>query len=1129
MKSVRILFAAAALTFASLANATTELPHDSDLSGAIDVAFYEDGAVSSDKIDSFEAQLADAMEENRKILYNYYTQIGGDSPEKAERKANENESTRTYAAARELLGTLRDASGTQSRLIAQRILDLSFALRVEGKDSNLKHTIDQLRAFAKEYSVPGRGANAVESSNLLDPETGRYFTQDELQSIKDGGGDISRYNPPSDGSFWRATNIEETELSASYAPNSPLYQGITIPFPTDWVEFDTIKKSQASPKLNVKRKINGVKYEFKLKLGRELHSERTSAALFSALGFNSDPTSYVRDIKVYLKDSDNRDFRREWASYYGRYDLDKYIKSQGSDQNGEYIVFTEALLEGKPEELLRPGPWGWGSNGNAGKREARALTLLSIWVGNKDLKETENNKLVLRDDAVTGQPFFLIHDLGWSFGQLTAEKPGAFTWDLVKSRSNEKIVFNYRSIQISNAFANFTYDDARWATRLIARLSRNQIEAAVALGNWPDGIGQLLVEKLIARRNQLVQAFDLNEEYGTLSYDRSLSTRDGTVVNGEIRDSELPEYTQDFGHDIRNWLDPFLVVLEQFAITGAIRGANAPFSEFEIDPVVGGVSLPFATKIRVKVKRDVVLNREPTGADDRFLVKDNLQVGVELGAGIAVRGSAAYIRDYTLVFPVASQREGIYNTQHILNLFLPYTPGLARLPKKYTLVTEDYLEGKGSVEFGTGTPIALESEAAIARVYLNRLLVVDKGTSVVNAVEDKSAYTELSIQARAAIGILKIPFMSANLQRGEIDRDYWEIPVQETDSNARFNEALLRMQVLGDTTGITPFATRKNISADFVKRRYAFQLSFLRSYATGYSRHDITQDNGDGTDPVESLQIDTYKDTAWRFFSHGERHYGKAFFLASKNEEGEFVNPILGLNLFLHDRKTSTEELSEYYLNLINTVALDSDFIPITPSSHTRDVKWGETVTMLDILFYKEAIDALLHVTPGEILEAFYEITGQDRNYWDLLERERTPSPDKYFYDKFKSTLWDIVKAQEQKDPEKQMNSLTLALRNSILKMGESFRPEILAVIHKIVGSDNIYLVGRITAPEGIEIAFPNGKPLFNTIGENRYPNARLNNFELGNISDIYNFFETRIVIDEPSPATDNDQPDPAR
>ena len=54
-----------------------------------------------------------------------------------------------------------------------------------------------------------------------------------------------------------------------------------------------------------------------------------------------------------------------------------------------------------------------------------------------------------------------------------------------------------------------TYADARWMTRQIAQLSRKQIVQAVSIGHWPRAAGELLTEKLIHRRNQLVEAFDL--------------------------------------------------------------------------------------------------------------------------------------------------------------------------------------------------------------------------------------------------------------------------------------------------------------------------------------------------------------------------------------------------------------------------------------------------------------------------------------------------------------------------------------------------------------------------------------------------------------------------------------------
>jgi hypothetical protein len=1111
-----VSFVSCAFSVASFGDSS--IPHNENLAAIINNTFLNaDGQVSSEKVERFSAMLKKAMAQNKQLLVNAYRNASGDSVGKAEAKADKHESTIVYQAAIELLAKLSAAQGSEARMIAQKVLDLDFSLKSDPVETDLKHTLDQMKAFAREYFVAKRTPNAVEASNLVS-RPGRFFTQEELRELKQAGSDISRLNPPADASFWQALPIEKVSVTDNYYAISPLYKDVKIVFPTDWVEYDEVKKSQASPKLSVKRKIDGTKYEYKLKLGREVHSERTSGALFSALGFHTDPTKYVRGIKMYLGKSTERELRREWASYYGKYNLDNYIASRGNDEMGEFIVFTEGLLEAKPDELLRPGSWGWGALGNAGKREARGLVLLSIWVGNKDLKETENNKLVLHEKSPAGTPYFLVHDLGWSFGQLTVEKPGAFAWDLVEKHDANKVLFNYKGIQLSTAYSHITYDDARWATRLIARLSREQIAAAVRVGHWPESVGLLLTEKLVARRNQLVEAFGLQKEFASLRVNRKITTPDGVVVEGELKQSKISGYPQEFGRDVRLWVDPIVKAVEKLVVTNAFRAANLPLQSYEIETSVGGGALPFVSKVKLRLNREIALNREPTSANDRYLVRDNLRVGLELGAGIVVRGAVGYARDYTLVYPVATEKEGLYNTQHILNLFLPFAPEKAPLPARYALVLEDYLEGKGVVEFASGASIGVEAEGGIGRVYMNRLLISDKGDGFVRVVEDSSAYTEASFKARAAFGVLKIPFLQANWQSGKMERDYWEIEVSKSKVNENLREALAKLRLTGDVVDMEAFANHKKTRADFVRRRYAFQILGVNSYSRGYNRYKITETTSAGR--TKSLQIERYRDSSWRFFSHGERHYGKAFFLGAKNTEGGFDEPMIGVNMNILDRSTRVEELTQSYLSLLNGVALNSRFIEFSPNLFNRESDWGQLVIMLDVLFYKEAIGELLRATPGELMEAFYQVTGKNQRYWQAVERVREASPEKAFYAGFKSTLSEVLSAQKEKSQSKRMDKLVGAFRNAILKMGETFRPEILATLHKIAGSKNIYLSARITSPEGGEIALPNGKPIYNVMGENRYPEYRFASFDLSEVSDLYNFFDTGIERYSPIPSS---------
>jgi len=404
------------------------------------------------------------------------------------------------------------------------------------------------------------------------------------------------------------------------------------------------------------------------------------------------------------------------------------------------------------------------------------------------------------------------------------------------------------------------------------------------------------------------------------------------------------------------------------------------------------------------------------------------------------------------------------------------------------------------------------------------MLINDKKDGIIRAVEDRSAYTSATFQARAALGILKVPFLTGSLQKGTLDRDYWEIPATDSDSNSRYNEAMLRMQVLGDASGITEFASRRATNASFVRTRQVFQLGSFASTATGFSRYNVRAELPSGA-VSESLQIESYKDTSWRFFNRGESHMAKAFFLGVRNVARGFTDPVLGVNIFMHDRKTRSAELTQSYVGFVNAVALNPEFLAFTPDLFSRGRAWGETVTMLDILFYKEAIEILRTVPHARLWSVFCEITGRSHESWESLDLQREASSDKYYYEQAKNAFWNISDAQKQSNQDKFMEKLVLALRSALASDSESYHPDILATLHRIVGSENMYLAARLTSPEGVGSGFPNGKPIYNVMGVNRYPDAHFANFEPTGVSDIYNFFDTGLAHRVVNPSSVDNPP----
>jgi|GEM_PF-1073169 len=128
--------------------------------------------------------------------------------------------------------------------------------------------------------------------------------------------------------------------------------------------------------------------------------------------------------------------------------------------------------------------------------------------------------------------------------RLSENSVNIFPWEFTRIFA-EHIMLSHGSV---SAFKETTYEDARWAARKIALLTRPELKAIIDQAAYPADIGALLLEKITARRNQMVQVFNLAGELSAsavkLPYDVYLST--GKVIRGEATQEYYPNYAARF-------------------------------------------------------------------------------------------------------------------------------------------------------------------------------------------------------------------------------------------------------------------------------------------------------------------------------------------------------------------------------------------------------------------------------------------------------------------------------------------------------------------------------------------------------------------------------------------------------
>jgi hypothetical protein len=106
---------------------------------------------------------------------------------------------------------------------------------------------------------------------------------------------------------------------------------------------------------------------------------------------------------------------------------------------------------------------------------------------------------------------------------------------------NTQLILNFTDADVYTP----SYEDARWITRRILKLSRHDWEQVVSAGAFPADVGKLLVEKLISRRNYLRETLNLQNEATELPVDPRVSAPP-RLVDGKLSGITWPGYASHF-------------------------------------------------------------------------------------------------------------------------------------------------------------------------------------------------------------------------------------------------------------------------------------------------------------------------------------------------------------------------------------------------------------------------------------------------------------------------------------------------------------------------------------------------------------------------------------------------------
>ncbi len=1018
-------------------------------------------------------------------------------------KAQKADSVVALARCAKLLQKMKSSDRDEVLRLGAEFLEVEGAVRIEGDRVAWRSGIEQGGNFIKRWTLPFHSRADEEATDLYDSESGKFLTPETFN-----GKDLSLYDPDPRTTFWKKPGTSE------------LYKGEDISFPEDGVplEFDEVKYSDTKPKMNVYIKdANGKKKKFKLKFAAEIHADPTLANLQRKLGFEADVTKYVKNVRVNLgKKYTINELSKEIESYYRRdhpklnYKIETFIK-----ERGEFVIFKEAVLEAKPKGVTRAGGWSFSDQGHADLRSVRGLLMVQLWLDNSDMKEFGNNQVLLKGDDT----YLIISDLGKGLGNFIGEKPELYTSQMVSKRSKKGLTFTFRQWATVGIKNKMTLADARWAGRLIATLTRADIEEGVRVGGWPQCVQKIYNEKILSRRNDLLKHLSLigqNDRNGNVIAEIPVSS--DTDFHKVCSPEDLEEATLDFDWNAGVVTKPAFRAafngLTDLAVNAIGQTKHITLSGAEIGFEGGLIS-----QVILNLRREIETNPKPKSASELYIVRDHFEVGMRLGYSFGIYKDYVYSRAFSMSYPVRTKEEARWNNGFIVNFLLPKNIKEGKLPEKYVLHTDHFIERGYGVDLDNMTNVvSLTVRGRASKARLMRTVLDHRNKDKVIIYRDRTDYAEVLMRTFARLVLVRLPLMTTYKRWGN-SSGAGSVLTKEELQNVDIQKAVVN----GDFSELFTKETQFQMSNQFREQDLNWNLIFLRGRNS--ARFERIHLEHDGVSD-EFVQYRTSRMNSWNFINGSENRTTAVQVLAEKGD-GNFQLKVTNVVV---DTNTRDNELEDDYLRFVNNLSPDGKaIIPFTPSlGYSTNKKWGVMETRSETTYYREGITTILGLSDETLFNNLAEqlkLTRSELN--DLMSRVKNAKEELNSSSVSSRTAilrsygltegeMDLIAGVESfrkglKDLKKEK-----AMVVQLKKLGSLFRKmsmgikdsRILGTMNRIVGQDNFHTINVISPPQFKEMNTIEGLALVGELGKARPDQAGYLNYVPVSALELWNIFE---------------------
>lgn len=241
--------------------------------------------------------------------------------------------------------------------------------------------------------------------------------------------------------------------------------------------------------------------EYIIILSKKVHSNLLRRNILAKLGYRTQPMSWVPRINISFKDTIDRDLLKEEMKDKLLAGTERWIKKEVDLS----IVLQDVLVLTPESEIYNLASGIMPPEVHMGRRVLRAPYVPLAMV---DTTESVNL-------------------MPWQAGRLVLNQ--------IKLNHTQDLDTGY----------NTSWEDARWIGRRMLKLTRADLEEIVVKSHYPASVEKLLIEKIVSRRNDLMELLNLPHE--KMSFNPDVSFGEG-LKKGEIVQEFFEGYASRFSY-----------------------------------------------------------------------------------------------------------------------------------------------------------------------------------------------------------------------------------------------------------------------------------------------------------------------------------------------------------------------------------------------------------------------------------------------------------------------------------------------------------------------------------------------------------------------------------------------------